>query len=643
MGKVRLVARLVARDLRRRPGPAVLLVLAITAATATLALGLVLHGVTNQPFQQTKAATNGPDVVAQVGGPSFVTHGPDQGTNPTVPASVVAAQVRQLTRAPGVTGHSGPFPVASAVLRVRGLAVEVDAEGRGEAPASVDQPAVTSGTWVRPGGVVLERTFAGALGVGVGDKVTLDGRPFRVIGTAVTAAAPPYPNMCYQPGGDCVFDDQVSPSLNLAGDGPGQAWVTEPAARSLGSSHAPLVYALNLKLRDPADAIAFAQTHGCSGRSCSGAPGPNGPGPSGLNANAPQLTPWQYLAQTDGQLVLDEQQVLSPGALLAGLLAIASVAVLAGGRMSEQTRRVGLLKAVGGGPGLVAVVMVAENIVLALVAAVAGLAVGWLAAPAITNPGAGLVGTPGAPSLTPSIVAEVVVVALVVAWVATFAPTIRGARTSTVSALDDAAHRPNRHGALIRLSRRLPVPLLLGMRLVARRPRRAVLSAASVAVTVTGIVAVLAFHATANLRTTGGSRGLADPVLQRDEQMLLVLTIVLIALSVLNAICASWATVLDTRRPAALSRALGASPRQVTAGLAAAQVIPAVPGAILGIPLGIALFAAASHTGRVTVPAAGWIAGAVVATLVAVAVLAAIPARVGTRRTVTEVLQAETA
>jgi putative ABC transport system permease protein len=631
MGKVRFIARLVERDLRYRPGPAVLLVLAITAATATLTLGLVLHGVTNRPFQQTKAATKGPDVVAQVGGLLLVPHGPQQVT-PTVPASVVAAQVKRLTQAPGVTGHSGPYPVASAVLRVRGLTVQAETEGRTEAPASVEQPAVTSGTWVRPGGIVLERTFADALGVGVGDTVTLDGRPFRVIGTAVTAAAPPYPNMCYAPGGDCVFDDQVNQNVDLEGHGPGLAWVTEPAARSLGSSRAPLVYELNLRLRDPAQAIAFSGRNGCL----------NFCGPNAPNQNEPGLTPWQYIAQTDGQLVLDEQQVLSPGALLAGLLAIASVAVLAGGRMAQETRRIGLLKAVGGGPGLVAAVLVTENLVLALAAAVAGLAIGWLAAPAIANPGAGLVGTPGAPSLTPSIVAEVVIAALVVAWIATFVPTIRGAWTSTVSALDEGARRPRRHGTLIRLSRRLPVTLLLGMRLVGRRPRRAALSAASIAVTVTGLVAVLAFHATADLRLHAGSSGLGDPVIERDEQMLMVLTIVLISLSVLNAVCSSWATVLDTRRPAALSRALGASPRQVTAGLAVAQVIPAVPGAILGVPLGLALFAVASHTGRVTVPGAGWIAAAVVATLIAVGLLAAIPARIGTRRPVSPVLQSET-
>jgi putative ABC transport system ATP-binding protein len=51
MSRLRLVGRLVARDLRRRPGQAALMLLAITAATATLTLGLVLHGVTSQPYQ----------------------------------------------------------------------------------------------------------------------------------------------------------------------------------------------------------------------------------------------------------------------------------------------------------------------------------------------------------------------------------------------------------------------------------------------------------------------------------------------------------------------------------------------------------------------------------------------------------------
>ena len=44
MGKILLVLRLAARDLRRHPAEAVLTLLAISAATTILTLGLVLHG-----------------------------------------------------------------------------------------------------------------------------------------------------------------------------------------------------------------------------------------------------------------------------------------------------------------------------------------------------------------------------------------------------------------------------------------------------------------------------------------------------------------------------------------------------------------------------------------------------------------------
>jgi putative ABC transport system permease protein len=625
MGKVRLVCRLAARDLRHRPGQALLLLLAITAATATLTLGLALHGVTSQPYQQTRAATNGPDVVAQLGGPAAGPHGPGQ-----TDKAQVAAQVKALVHASGVTGHSGPYPVASAILRVGGRTAAVEAEGRDQAPASLEQPKATAGGWVRPDGVVLERTFAEALGVGVGDRVTLNGRPFTVAGIAVTAATPPYPNLCYSPGGGTcgVFD---LPTTQFSPGDIGLAWVTQPDARALvSSSAAPPWYFLNLKLKDPARAQAFASAGG-------------GPNPAGITMSG--LISWQSIAAADGLLVRDEQQVLTPGAWLAGLLAVASVAVLAGGRMTEHTRRVGLLKAVGGTPGLVAVVLLAENLVLALAAATAGLAIGWLAAPLITNPGAALVGTPGAPSLTVPIAGLVVAVALAVALPATLVPAIRAARTSTVSALTNAARPPRRRAMLIAASARLPVPLLLGLRLVARRPRRALLSVASIAVTATGIVAVLAFHATAGQQKFGGSSGLSNPVAVRDEQMLLVLTVVLVALAALNAIFTAWATVLDARHSSALARALGVTPQQVSAGLAAAQVLPALLGALLGVPLGIGLFAAANGSGGrvVTVPPAWWLVAAVLGTLVAVAGLTAIPARIGARRPVGEILQSELA
>jgi putative ABC transport system permease protein len=619
MGKVALVCRLAGRDLRHHPLQAFLMLLAITAAATTLTLGLALHGVTSHPYQQTRAATHGPDLVAQISGPAPGRPGP---RHPGLPPQVLA-QVKALVRASGAIGHSGPYPVASTFLRVHGTTAPVEVEGRDQAPASIEQPELTAGHWVRPGAVVIERTYAAALGAGVGDQVALNGRPFTVAGIAVTAAAPPYPNLCIWPGGGTcgVFDIPGKQSVANYG----LVWATQPDARAIASATAPLWYFLNLRLKDPARAGALATAYDNTHQA----------------ASAPVLVSWQSIATADALLVQDEQQVLTPATWVLCLLAIGSVTVLVGGRMAEHTRRVGLLKAVGSTPELVAVTLLAENLGLALIAAAAGLGAGWLAAPLVTNPGTGLVGSPGAPSLTLASAGQVVAVTLAVALAATLVPAIRAARTSTVSALADAARPPRRRAAMIAVSRRLPVPLLLGLRLLGRRPRRALLSAASIAVTVSALVAVLAFHATNDQRRFGGSSGLINPVVSRDAQLLLVLTVVLLTLAAINAIFTAWATVLDTRHMSALMRALGASPQQVSAGVSVAQALPALPGAIVGIPAGIALFAVANSGGVTTVPPTSWLLAAVLGTLLVLAGLTAIPATLGTRRPPGEILQSE--
>jgi len=609
MGRLTLIARLVVRDLRRRPAQAVLLLVAITAATATLTLGLALNGVTSSPYQRTKAATNGPDVTAAVW----------PGKQPVNPASLTP-----LDSADGVVAHSGPYPVAAAILRARGLAVPVQAEGRGEAPAAVDQPLVTEGTWVRPDGVVLERTFAQAVGLTIGDRVSLDGRSFRVAGLAITAAVPAYPGVCFFL--TCNAGDQAQDSAM------GMVWLTSAAARSLATPATPLAYVLNLKVSDAANAPAFAATRGSM------------IGPAGAGSSS-SLTAWEQVQYADNNLVSVTQQVLTPGGWLAVALALASVAVLAGGRMAEQTRRVGRLKAAGGGLGFVTAVLLAEHVLLALVAAAAGLAVGWLVAPLLSGAGAGLLGAPGGPALAPSAVELVVAVALGVTLAATLVPAFRAARTSTVSALADSARQPRRHAVLILVSRWLPAPLLIALRLIARRPRRAVLGTASIAITVTGIVAVMAAHH-ANDVTAGRFdwfHGLADPVSGRVSQVMAVITVVVVTLAAVNVIVTGWATALDARQPSALSRALGGTPGQVSAGLAAAQVLPALPGALLGIPLGIGLFALANGGGVTSVPPGSWLAAVVLGTLAAVAALTAIPAILGARQPAALILQSEAA
>ena len=490
-------------------------------------------------------------------------------------------------------------------------------EGRDEAAAPLDQPKLTEGSWVRPGEVVIERSFADALGVGAGARIILNGRSFRVAGVAVTAAFAPYPQICFT---GCVIG-----SNQMAVTQPGLIWLTRAAARGLATTAEPLTYFLNLRLAHPGSADAFANAH-------------NQP-----SYSAPYLTGWPDISQQDGRLVANEQLVMMVASWLLCLLAVASVAVLVGGRVADQIRRVGLLKAVGATPGLVAAVFLAEYLLLALVAAAAGLAAGRLVAPLLTSPGGGLLGTAGAPPMTLSTVAVVAGVALAVAAVATLLPAVRAARTSTVPALADAARPPRRRGWLVALSARLPVPLLLALRLAGRRPRRVLLSVFSVAVTVSGIVAVLIVHAHDDQRYGAGA-ALADPRIVRLNQVMMVFTVALVALAAVNALLITWAMVVDARRSSAVARALGATPGQVSAGLSGAQMLPALAGALLGIPGGFGLVEAVAvrKTGSAIItPPMWWLAATVIGTVVVVAVLTAVPARIGTRRSVASVLQAE--
>jgi putative ABC transport system permease protein len=615
MGRVLLICRLAAGDIRHRPVSAALLVLAIVTAATTLTLGLALHGLSDQPnqaFQQTRALTAGPDVVAGVGpggaGPKGIGGGP--------PADVAA--LGPLTHASGVVAHSGPYPLTFVTLRANGQEAGAQVEGRDRAAAPVDQPKLTQGRWVRPGEVVLERSFAEDLGVGAGGQITLNGRSFRVAGVAVTTATDlTDPQLC---SSNCDL-----PTSELGN--PGLIWMTRADAVSLATAAEPLSYTLNLKLADPADADAFANAYDNANNS----------------ASAPTLQSWESLAWGTGATVRSEQFLLLIGSQLLGLLAIASVAVLVGGRMTEQTRRVGLLKAVGSTPGLVAAVLLAEHLILAVAAAAMGLLIGWLVAPALTSPGAILLGSAGTPPVTLATIAIVVGVALAVAALATLVPAIRAARTSTVGALADSARPPRRRARVIAVTAWLPVPLLFGLRVATRRTRRIVLNVASVAVTASGIVAVLMVHAHFDA-SSSASGGLTDPQNARLSQVVTVISVALVMLGAINAILLTWTTVLDARHTSALARALGATPQQVSAGLSAAQVLPALVGALLGIPGGIGLVTALnSDNKRLTLPPLWWLVATVLGTAAAVATVTVVPAWLGTRRPAGEVLQSELA
>jgi len=512
--------------------------------------------------------------------------------------------------------------VAFPVLTVRGHADAVLAEGRGSAPAAVDQPELTQGSWVQPGAVVIERSFADAFGLRAGDRITLGGRPFMVAGVAVTAAFPV---------NGVGFLEGSSRWPN-----PGLIWTTTADAESLATHQYPLGYVLNLKLAHPAGAESFANRFD--------------PGGYTDNTGGRYVIPWQLISHQDGLLAAHEQKILLVSSWLLAMLAAASLTVVAGGRMAEQNRRAGRLKAIGGTPALVAGVLLAEYLALGVIAGAAGLLAGRLTAPLLTEPGTGLLGSAGAPHLTVPVAALVIGAALAVATLASYIPALRVARTSTVDALADAARAPRRHARLTAYSSGLPVPLLLAVRLAVRRPRRVLLGSLSIAVTVSGIVAVLFAHATLARSQAGGQAGAGDPGLAdvgflsqtaRENQVLLTVTVMLVALAAVNVTFITRATVQDSRHAAAVTRAMGATAGQLAAGLSAAQLLPAIAGALAGLAGGYILFTAVSQGGDVSQPPAWWLITAWLGTLIAVAGLTAGPARLGARLPIAQALQGD--
>jgi putative ABC transport system permease protein len=158
---------------------------------------------------------------------------------------------------------------------------------------------------------------------------------------------------------------------------PGITWVTRADAGRLVSGlpdRSAVLSTVALRLADPTNAPAFV-----AARSVDHPPGP-------------MVESWQKIRDdvtSDSQRV---RTVLLTGSTLLALLALVSVAVLVVGRLANQTRRVGLLKAVAATPRLVAAVLLAEHLLLALVAAAIGLAGGWLGAPLLARPATGVLG-----------------------------------------------------------------------------------------------------------------------------------------------------------------------------------------------------------------------------------------------------------
>ncbi|MFD5470806.1 FtsX-like permease family protein [Streptomyces sp. NPDC127105] len=123
-------------------------------------------------------------------------------------------------------------------------------------------------------------------------------------------------------------------------------------------------------------------------------------------------------------------------------------------------------------------------------------------------------------------------------------------------------------------------------------------------------------------------------------QVLLAVTLAMVALSTLNTVLLGWSTAVQARRALTIARTLGATPGQVASALCVAQLLPAVPGVAAGVPAGLGLY---WLFGTQVTPPGSWLLTAVLVILLAVGALTALPAWVHTRSPAGRALNAEPA
>jgi putative ABC transport system permease protein len=606
-----LALRLAARNLRRRPAQALLLLLTLTIATGVLGVAMSLYGSADASWNRTWRATRG----FHVG--FTVYHPPDE---PGDRALVAALRRRagQLTRAPGVVAAGGPWTHLYGSIQVAGGTEDLTAEVRDPTPSQVDQPLVTSGRWLgEGGGVVLEGGLAATLRAGAGDTVTIQGRPVPVRGVAQTVSRGRFP-------------------LSR----PAQVWATPETARQLRDlGMTQEGFELQLRLADPTRAADFVAAH----QSLLAVPS--------SSSVVPYLGTWQQRrSESHSDIDILAGTLFAAGALIA-ILTVATASVLVAGRMAAQIRQVGTLKAVGVTPRQVMVVLLVEHLVIAAGATAAGLGIGRLLAPPVAATSVTLLGRPEPPPLTATRVGIVTAVTVAVVLLGTVRPALRGIRQSTLRSLAAGPRPPRRPGRLAGLAARAGVPLpgVLGLRSAWRRPGRLLTNATGLALGVAMLVVALALRDSLDLLDLrppepGHAASDAAVAVLYDQIRVIVLATagLLLVLATINAWIVAAFAARDAARNHAVLRAVGATPRQTVVALIVSQLVACAIAVAAGVPLGIGLWSLmdGGDLPVVRVPATSLILLAAAVPVVFAAIVS-VPARLVARRPVAPLLAYE--
>lgn len=430
--------------LRHRPAQTavVLLLCLLASSVGTLALTLLVRST--QPWDA---------AYAQIAGPHAVFH--------FDASRVSAAQLAQTASLSGVTQANGPEESVQVPFEATGQKGVIDVIGRSSPDGTFDRLILAAGRWPeRSGEIAVTQTRDSSVPITprLGDTIhalNIPARPgFVVVGEVLDVV----------PHGVAVDFSAAVPA----------AWVVPGEIQALaGAGEARLAYVMSYRFTDARTDAQVARDRQLVEQA--------------LPAGSESAPPVDWLQARAGSIWLIN---LISGIILAfTFFALGGVAVIVAsavaGAVVANYREIGVLKALGFVPRQVTAIYLGQMAVPALVASLAGVALGSLASRPILSETAGGLGLPVPSVFDPVVDALIPLAVVALVALAALAPALRGAHTNAVSAMSigtapPAARRSRLSDALLAV--RAPRALSLGAGDAFARPVRACLALIALAI-----------------------------------------------------------------------------------------------------------------------------------------------------------------
>jgi putative ABC transport system permease protein len=416
----------------------------LTLSAMLLTVSLLVMGSSDQPWDRTFEATNGPHVWV-------VSHQYDLDFTPITSDPAVSQSsgvILSLSDNPLVLGDQKIPIFLYAMDQLPQVAHPLLAEGRWLDPANPDE-------------IVLDFSLARFYDFRVGDEAVILGveaaRNLRVVGLAITVHWFPY--------------NEVTKDVS-----PGVAYISEATLTELQPDPASWYSVVGLRLREPEKSKAFVE------KVYEAFPG-----------KLRSVIEWQFVKQNAA--LANTLNAMFMG--LFSVLGLAAVGMIIfntiGGQVLSQYREIGLFKAVGFKPGQVTRIFLFEHLLIGLIAAVVGILMGLAVAPGFVSTLAENLNTTPPDIFAPGpLLAVLILVEMAVA---------QGGRIDTVQAITIGyCSRPNRVSHLARFAGwlHLPAIIVLGVKDIFSRPLRAVLAITSLFLTVFIAITAIGAQTTAS-------------------------------------------------------------------------------------------------------------------------------------------------